>query len=187
MWKSMLIIVLAFPLAILFAIIFLVGVNWKAGIIAGCITLATCLITATLMLFCLKTFSVMDVFLPLVFSVVWSLALIPLSFGADLFSAPTAIGSGLVLTLCLWRVRQNNGRGKNWLIYPIIVYIYEMLPVNIPGPFDDLFAFGGDVVCAILFYSSASFHKELPEGDGSSGGSNWIQGPSGHSSSATRD
>jgi hypothetical protein len=186
MWKSLLIIVLAFPLAILFGIMAWVGANWRAGIIAGCITLAVCLITATLMLFFLKTFSAVDVFLPLVFSVIWSLALIPLSFGADLFSAPTAIGSGLVLTLCLWRVRQNNGQGKNWLIYPIIVYIYEMLPVNIPGPFDDIFAFGGDVVWTILFYSSAAFHNQLPEGFAHSGNRERIQSSAGDSSGSPR-
>ncbi len=181
MWKSLLVVVLAFPLAILFAIIFAVGVNWKAGVIAGCATLALCLIGATLMLFFLKTFSAVDVFLPLVFSVVWSLALIPLSFGADLFSAPTAIGSGFVMTLCLWRVRQNGGEGRKWLIFPIIVYIYEMLPVNIPGPFDDLFAFGGDVICAILFYSSTTFHRQLPQGYADPGGGNRIEKSAGGS------
>jgi uncharacterized membrane protein len=186
MWKSLLVIVLAIPLAILFTIIFWVGMDWKAGVIAGCVTLALCLTAATLMLFFLKTFSVVDVFLPLIFSIVWSLALIPLSFSAEVFSAPTTIGAGLVLTLCLWRVRQNNGQGKNWLIFPIIVYIYEMLPVNIPGPFDDMFAFGGDVVCVILFYSSSAFHRQLPEGFANSGSGNMIQKSPGDSSRLPR-
>ena len=163
MWKSLLLVVVSCPLAIAMAIIFWVANNWQAGLIASASTIGICLIIATLMLFSMKTFSVVDVFLPLVFSVVWSVILMPFSLGTSIFSAPAAIGSGLVLTLCLWRVHHNDGQGKQWLILPTIVYIYEMLPVNIPGPFDDYFSFGGDVVYAVLFYASASFNKELAE------------------------
>jgi hypothetical protein len=162
MWKSILLTIVAVPLSIFMAVIAGLSLNWKAGAIAGSSTMAICMVIATLMLFFLKTFSLVDVFLPLLFSVVWSVILIPFSFGEAIFSAPAAIGSGFILTLCLWRVHQNGGAGKSWLIFPIIVYMYEMLPVNIPGPFDDYFAFGGDVVCGILFYSSASFNKQLP-------------------------
>ena len=144
MWKSILLIIVGIPLAGFLAIIVGLSVSWRAGIIASCSTLAICIMTATLMLFFLKRFSLIDVFLPLLFSVVWSLMLIPLTLGAEIFSAPAAIGAGFILTLCLWRVHQNEALGKKWLIFPILVYMYEMLPVNIPGPFDDYFALGGE-------------------------------------------
>ena len=147
MWKSLLVVVVALPLSALLMITFWVALGWKAGVIVGCSTLALCLVAATAMIFMLKKFSLFDVFLPLIFSVIWSVVLIPFSFGEEAFTAPTAIGSGFILTLCLWRVYQNDGRGKNWLILPTLVYIYEMLPVNIPGLFDDYFAFGGSVIC----------------------------------------
>ena len=87
--------------------------------------------------------------------------LIPFSLGTSIFSAPTAIGSGLVLTLCLWRVHHNDGQGKQWLILPTIVYMYEMLPIDIPGPFDNIFSFGGTVTNTVLFYASEPFKREL--------------------------
>jgi hypothetical protein len=136
--------------------------GWKAGLIAGCSVLGICFIIATLMLFFIKKFSLVDVFLPLVFSVIWSVILLPFSFGESAFTAPSAIGSGFILTLCLWRVYHSGGQGKNWLIIPILVYMYEMLPVNIPGPFDDYFAFGGDIISAALFYLSTSSGNQLP-------------------------
>jgi hypothetical protein len=162
MWKSFVLIGISIPLAFLALLIFWIAYSWRAGFIAGASVLALCLIAATLMIFVVKTISLVDVFLPLVFSVVWSVLLIPLSLGEEIFTAPTAIGSGFLLTLCLWMVYHNNGKGKNWLIFPIIVYIYEMLPVNIPGPFDDYFAFGGDVVCTLLLYSTGVFTRQLP-------------------------
>jgi hypothetical protein len=143
-------------------VIFGVWQGWKAGIIAGCSTLGVCFIIATLMLFFIKRFSLVDVFIPLIFSVIWSVILLPFSFGESAFTAPSAIGSGFILTLCLWRVYHSEGQGKKWLIIPILVYMYEMLPVNIPGPFDDYFAFSGDIVSAALFYFSPSLRNQLP-------------------------
>ena len=62
MWKSLLLVVVSCPLAIAMAIIFGVSNNWHAGLIAAASTIAICLISATLMLFSMKTFSVVDVF-----------------------------------------------------------------------------------------------------------------------------
>jgi hypothetical protein len=165
MWKSILMVILAFPLSLLILIIFGIGESWKTGVMAGCVTLAICFIIAAAMLLFMKKFSLVDVFIPLAFSIVWSIVLIPLSFDTAVFTVPSAIGSGLILTLCLWRVYHNGGRGKGWLIIPIIVYIYEMLPVNIPGPFDDYFAFTGDAITAIIFYLSTSSMHQLPQGE----------------------
>jgi hypothetical protein len=113
------------------------------------------------MLFFVRKLSLVDVFLPLIFSVVWTVLLIPLSLGTEVFTAPAAIGSGFLLTLCLWRYYNNNQIGKYWLIFPVIVYMYEMLPVNIPGPFDDYFSFGGDVASTILFFAVTSGRRQL--------------------------
>ena len=166
MWKSIAVIILAFPLSIAAWIIFWAGSNWRAGLIAGGSTFAVCLIAATVMLFFVRKMSLVDVFLPLIFSVVWSLLLIPLSLGTEVFTAPAAIGSGFLLTLCLWRYYNNNQIGKYWLIFPVIVYMYEMLPVNIPGPFDDYFSFGGDVASTILFFAVTSGRRQLSAAKG---------------------
>ncbi|MGA7340012.1 MAG: hypothetical protein WBX18_05410, partial [Terracidiphilus sp.] len=134
MWKSLLIVVVSAPLSIALGIAFWAGQNWRAGLIACFGTFAVCLVSATLVALFTRKFTLFDVFLPVIFSVVWSLILMPFGVGTDLFTAPAAIGAGLLLSLCLWKVYHENGEGRNWLIFPILVYIYEMLPVNIPGP-----------------------------------------------------
>jgi hypothetical protein len=162
MWKSILLLLMAVPLSIALFFIFWATYNWRAAVIAGSSTFALCLVGATLLLLFTRSFSLFDVFLPLIFSVLWSLFLVPFSLGVEIFYAPSAIGAGIILTLCLWRTYHNDGAGKQWLIFPLLVYIYEMLPINIPGPFDDYFAFGGDIVYAILFYSKTTVMKQLP-------------------------
>jgi len=161
MWKSLLLVLVSVPLSVALGLAFWVAQGWKAGLIACCLTIAVCLTIATLMAFLTRRFTLLDVFLPLIFSVLWSLILMPFSLGADIFAAPSAIGSGMLLTLCLWRVYHENGAGKNWLILPILVYIYEMLPVNIPGPIDDTFALTGDLACVLLQQIVAPHRRQL--------------------------
>jgi hypothetical protein len=165
MWKSLLVALVSVPLAIVLGTAFWVVQGWRAGILAGCSTLAACLVAATLMALFLRRFTLFDVFLPLIFSVIWSAILAPFSLGSDLFTAPAAIGSGLLLTLCLWQVYHRRGEGRIGLIFPLLVYIYEMLPVNIPGPIDDYFALSSDLVAVILYQwiSAHPRHLSSPE------------------------
>jgi len=162
MWKSLLLVVVSAPLSVALGLAFWVAQGWKAGLLACFSTFAVCLVAATLMAFLTRRLTLLDVFLPLIFSVVWSAILAPFSLGSDLFTAPAAIGAGLLLTLCLWNTYHENGASRRWLILPILVYIYEMLPVNIPGPFDDYFALSGDLACVILYQLVASHRKQLP-------------------------
>jgi len=161
MWKSLLLAVLSVPVSVALGIAVWIGSNWKAGIVTCCCTFALCLVIATLMAFFMRRFTRFDVFLPLVFSVVWSSILAPFSLSTDLFTAPAAIGSGLLLTLCLWKTYHEDGDRK-WLIFPILVYVYEMLPVNIPGPFDDYFALSGDMAFYILYQVVSDHRRQLP-------------------------
>ena len=121
------------------------------------------LVLATVMLLFTKRFTLGDVFLPTFFSIVWSILLIPFSLGTSLFSAPAAIGSGLVLSACLWRAYHAQGVGREWLILPITVFLYEMIPVNISGPFDDYLAFGGAATNGLLFYLVSGSTRQLTE------------------------
>jgi hypothetical protein len=162
MWKSLLLVVVSVPVSLALGIAVWVGANWKAGVIASCSAFAICLVIATLMAFFTRRFTLFDVFLPVIFSAVWSLILMPFSLGADLFTAPAAIGSGLLLTMCLWKAYHEPGESRRWLIFPILVYIYEMLPINLPGPFDDYFALTGDVACYILYQLAGTHRRQLP-------------------------
>jgi hypothetical protein len=164
MWKSLLLVVVSGPLSLAAGVAFWAAQGWRAGVVAFCATLAACLVAATLLAFFTRRLTLVDVFLPLVFSVLWSLILVPFSLGSDLFTAPAAIGSGMLLTWCLWRVYHEGGEGKRWLIFPILVYVYEMLPINIPGVFDDYFALSGDLACVLLYQLVASHHRQLSGG-----------------------
>ncbi|MBF0503341.1 MAG: hypothetical protein HQM09_24695 [Candidatus Riflebacteria bacterium] len=95
-----------------------------------------------------ELFKLFLVCLPVPVAVIWSLVLMPFEFGANAFSMPAAIGSAMCLSLCLWMSRGTQDR--KWLILPTICFLYEMLPVNIPGPFDDYFAFGGTFVTTVM-------------------------------------
>jgi hypothetical protein len=167
MWKSLLVVVVSAPLSIAVGLAFWVAQDWRAGLIACFGTFAVCLVAATLLAFFTRRITLVDVFLPLIFSVVWSLILMPFSLGSDLFTAPAAIGSGMLLTWCLWRVYHEGGQdmgvGRKWLIFPILVYVYEMLPINIPGVFDDYFALSGDLACVLLYQLMASHRRQFPQ------------------------
>jgi hypothetical protein len=165
MWKSLLVVVVSAPLSIAVGLAFWAAQSWKAGLVACFSTFAACLVAATLLAFFTRRLTLVDVFLPLIFSVLWSLILMPFSLGSDLFTAPAAIGSGMLLTWCLWRVYHEGGEGRKWLIFPILVYVYEMLPINIPGPFDDYFALSGDLACVLLYQLAASHRKQLPHAE----------------------
>jgi hypothetical protein len=166
MWKSLLLVVVSVPLSIAIGLAFWAAQSWRAGLVACFGTFAVCLVAATLIAFFTRRLTLIDVFLPLIFSVLWSLLLTPLSLGADLFTAPAAIGSGMLLTWCLWRVYHENGQditaARKWLIFPLLVYVYEMLPINIPGPMDDYFALSGDLACVLLYQLAASHRGQLP-------------------------
>jgi hypothetical protein len=162
MWKSLLVVMVSAPLSCAAGIAFWAAWSWRAGVVACCATLAVCLVAATLLAFFTRRLTLLDVFLPLIFSLLWSLILMPFSLGSDLFTAPAAIGAGMLLTWCLWRVYHEGGEGRTWLILPILVYVYEMLPINIPGPFDDYFALSGDLACAILFQLVATHRRQIP-------------------------
>lgn len=165
MWKSLLIVVISGPLSIALGLAFWVAQGWRIGLMACFSTFAVCLVAATLTAFFTQRFTLFDVFLPVIFSVLWSAILAPFSLGSDLFTAPAAIGAGLLLTLCLWKVYHEGGEGRRWLIFPILVYIYEMLPINIPGPIDDYFALTGDLASVILYQLITSNRKQLPVPD----------------------
>ena len=150
MWQSILLFLLAFPFSALAGAIAWIAWNFKTGAWVALSVFALFAALSAARLLTLKTFSTVDLFLPIAAAAVWSLVLTPLELGSNLFSAPAAIGSALLLTLSLWRVRHQEMRGKGWLIYPVLVFIYEMLPVNIPGPVDDYLAFGSSAVTTVL-------------------------------------
>lgn len=129
---------------------------------AGAIVFTVFFISSVISLFFIKTYSYLDAFLPLAFAVVWSFILLPFTFGTSAFSAPALIGSAILLGICMILAKRQE-IDKLFLIFPAVVFIYEMLPINIPGPFDDIFAFGGSVVSTILIGVKANLKRKIKE------------------------
>ncbi len=157
MWRSLAISFLSFPFS---ALAFLLG--WAAGdlrfgLLAGAVIFTGFFIAAVVNLFFIKTYTYLDAALPLAFSVLWSLALAPFSFGASLFSAPAFIGAALLLGSCMV-IAKRYQTGIKWLIFPAFVFLYEMLPINIPGPVDDTFALAGSFGVILIQF----LRRELP-------------------------
>lgn len=155
MWRSLAISFLSFPFS---ALAFLAGwvvADLRTGFLAGTAVFGIFLLAAIISLFFVKTYSYTDAALPPAFAALWSLALAPFSFGASLFSAPAFIGAGMLLGGCMALAKRYR-TGLKWLLLPALVFIYEMLPVNIPGPVDDTFALGGSATAvAIQFFKLA--------------------------------
>jgi hypothetical protein len=150
MWRSLLLGIVSFPLSFLaFLIGWVAGDSFKTGVIVGLCVLALGFLGAITTLLLTRHLSTVDIFLPIPLAVVWSLLLTVLTGGVEGFTAPACIGSAILFSACLWMIRQ--GRSSNsWAIVPAIVFIYEMLPINIPGSFDDYFSFGGDAAFLLM-------------------------------------
>jgi len=142
MWRTLAIGVLSFPFTALTFIIGWAAKDIRFGVLAGAVVFTVFFVAALVSLFVIKTYGYVDAALPLAFSVLWSAALVPFSFGASLFSAPAFIGAALILGVCMAAAKRC-ATDKRWLLFPAVVFLYEMLPVNIPGQFDDMFALAG--------------------------------------------
>jgi len=149
MGRAFLTMIFSVPLSIVAFFIGLFARNWKIGLICALVVISIGLIVALLFILFQRNITLSDVFLPIPLAILWSIILLPFSLGTNVFSAPASIGSAIILSLFLYWYRDRKIK-KATIIIPAIVFIYEMLPINIPGPFDDYFAFGGTATIAIF-------------------------------------
>ncbi len=64
-----------------------------------------------------------------------------------------------MLTACLWLYKIER-IGKGFLIAPIIVYCYEMLPITIPGPIDNFLSIAGGLGGTVIAVVAACSKKD---------------------------
>ena len=148
MWRTFVFTFLTVPAALLGFVAGWAVKDLGTGILAGAVCFTLFFIAALVNIILTKRYTAVDAALPVLFAVIWSLILVPFSFGVSLFSAPAFIGSALMLAVCMLAVNRGELK-KTWLVLPVLIYVYEMLPVNIPGPFDDAFALTGSAARAI--------------------------------------
>ena len=163
MFRSLVIGVLSFPFSLLAFFIGWAGRDLRFGVLAGAVIFTGFFLAAAVNLFFIKTYSYAEAAFPAVFAILWSLALAPFSFGASLFSAPAFIGAGLMLGVCMV-IGKRYRMGSSWLIFPALVFLYEMLPINIPGPIDDTFALTGSAGVVLAQFMRRALPKIIKHG-----------------------
>lgn len=82
------------------------------------------------------------VFLPVVLTIPWVMLLAPLKLIEDVFSIPAAFAAAGLLTLVLAAVKRGRVPRK-WIILPLLCWLYECLPITLPGPVDNILTVSG--------------------------------------------
>ncbi len=80
--------------------------------------------------------------LPVVVSIPWVAFMSLWKWAEDVFSLPAAIAAAFLLSSVLLAIRKKNLPAR-WAILPLACWIYECLPLTLPGPFDEMLTIGG--------------------------------------------
>lgn len=96
------------------------------------------------------TVTALDCILPIPISIFCGIIFAPVRlFVVDFFSPVTCIGSGLLFSLALIMFRSNRlDETPLWIIG--MVFLYEILPINLPTPLDDVLCLGGQATLLFL-------------------------------------
>lgn len=143
---------------IVFSVLICVKISITSGIINGVFYGFIFFIIALILTFFIvnktKSLTILDCILPLIIGTISAIVFIPISIlGLSFFSSITCLAASLFLTIVLFMYRAGKISG-NWLIFPFLVFLYEILPIEFPTDIDNILCFGGNitnVVCALMF------------------------------------
>jgi hypothetical protein len=112
-----------------------------------------------------KHLTVLDCILPLIIGSISAIVFIPISMlGLSVFSSVTCLAASLFLTIVLFMYKAGKVSG-GWLIYPFLVFLYEILPIEFPTDIDNILCFGGNITnltCSLIF-GKAMLNKNSEE------------------------
>lgn len=80
--------------------------------------------------------------LPLAVTLPWVAVMSAFKFVEDVFSIPGALTAAFLLSSVLLAIRRK-GLPLGWALLPLLCWVYECLPLTLPGPFDEMLAVGG--------------------------------------------
>jgi hypothetical protein len=104
--------------------------------------------------------TVADCFIPLVLSIVFGCLFLPISFiSASIFFAITCIHSGVLMTLTLFAYKSKK-IGSGLLVMPLCVWMYELLPLELPSDLDNILALSGNTINYFVVLTTG--RKALP-------------------------
>lgn len=99
-----------------------------------------------------RTLTVLDCILPIPIGLISSILFAPISLmGLSIFSIATCTGAAAFLSVALFMYRAKRITG-GWLIMPFLVFVYELLPIEIPGDIDNFLALGGNATNMMLMH-----------------------------------
>lgn len=129
-----------------------IGINYGTGtgILAGLVILLALVAVSVHLMNNAKNITVLDCILPIPIGAVSAFLFAPISLAeASVFSALTCMGASLLLTIMLFLYKSKRIY-VGWLVIPFIVFIYELLPIELPTDLDNLLCMGGDGINFVI-------------------------------------
>ena len=166
MLRSILILFVFTVIGLISGVVTWINWNWHVGlnVFAGSFVLG--IVTASVSMMFVKELSTLDIFLPIPLSIVWSIIVYPIKMiTTDLLAPPEMWGSAFLLTASLWMYKQKE-MSRTWIIFPILTFLYEMLPISLPTDIDNLVMLGGSstiITLQFLAWKKKSILAILPK------------------------
>ena len=105
--------------------------------------------------------TVLDCLIPFLVSLVSGVIFAPVSlFSASVFSIATCIYSGVLLsaTLFLYKAQKVSA---GYLVFPFLVFMYEILPIELPTDIDNILALSGNTAHQFIALTAAKMKGQL--------------------------
>ena len=103
-----------------------------------------------------KPLTRLDCGLPIAASILSGILFFPIQFAeGSYFSTGTCIGAGILLSAALNLYRQGKTR-RGFVLLPLAVFFYEILPIELPTDLDNIFSLGGSLATVFWAYLNAS-------------------------------
>lgn len=109
----------------------------------------------------IKGLTVLDCLIPFFVSLVSGVIFAPVSlFSASVFSIATCIYSGVLLsaTLFLYKAQKVS---VGYLVFPFLVFMYEILPIELPTDIDNILALSGNTAHQFVALTAAKMKGQL--------------------------
>lgn len=131
----------------LFSLVFAIVVGNRFGFWEGCLTglvvFVICVVIAVRFANTPGKLTTADCIIPTILALISGVVFGPVQlFAGSVFSAATCIMSGILLSVALYLYKDGRFRAE-WLILPVLTFLYELLPIELPTDLDNIFALGG--------------------------------------------
>ena len=132
------------------------------GVLFGILFFVIFLIVSFIIVNKTKQLTISDCILPLIIGAISAIVFAPISIlQLSFFSSVTCVAASLFLTITLFMYKAGRVSG-GWLIFPFLVFLYEILPIEFPTDLDNILCFGGNItnLTFSLIFGKAILNKK---------------------------